>query len=210
MIGYIRGEVLENSDGKMLVLTGAKDCGVGYAVSVPSSAFYLSIPAGKSLDLFIHTHVREDALDLYGFCTRAEKELFLTLTSVSGIGPKSALGILSGAEPAQLIQAILQGDKAFLTQVPGIGKKTAERVILELTDPLKKKVEAGVLSQPAGAQARASGDSALLEAKSALIGLGYREQDISGLLDRVFAGTQAPSSGWKVEDLVRTALRQMI
>jgi holliday junction DNA helicase RuvA len=221
MIAYLRGEILEHEDGRMAVAISSGGAGVvGYAVSVPQSAAYLSFAAGKTVELFVHTHVREDALDLYGFATRAEKELFLTLLGVNGIGPKAAIGILSGAEPAVLVQAILDNDKHALTQIPGIGKKTAERVVLELADPLRKKVAAGLL--PAGSKesvrsaARVTGAAGAVsgganvvvrDARAALLGLGYREAEVAQLIDRVLAETE--SAPTRVEDLVRSALREL-
>ena len=212
MIGYLRGDVLENIDGKLIVNVGMPGAGgIGYLVSVPLSASYGLLAVGKSVELFVHTHVREDALDLYGFVTRTEKDLFLTLLTVNGIGPKGALGILSKVEPSRLIEAILNEDKESLIQIPGIGKKTAERVVMELAEPLRKKMDAGVFgaSRPAGTQTAASGasseNSILRDARDALVGLGYREQDITPLLRRVLEESPAP----KVEDLVRTALQQM-
>lgn len=215
MIGFLRGEILENNDNKLLLLTN----GVGYAVSVPQSAEYGGLLPGKNLDLYIYTHVREDALDLFGFSTKLEKDLFLSLLSVNGIGPKVAMGILSRVESSTLINAILEGDKESLTQIPGIGKKTAERVVLELADPIRKKVEAGILSvaqkthesrssssRPTYAGTGVSG--VLGDAKAALIGLGYREHEVTGLLNRIMAEMETPPG--RAEDLVRTALRQLV
>lgn len=221
MIGYLRGQVLDNTDGRMIVVLGsggAGDGAVGYAVTVPNSPSYIGFTPGKPAELFVHTHVREDALDLYGFATRLEKDLFLTLLGVTGIGPKGAIGILSKVEPSLLVQAILDGDKDSLTSIPGIGKKTAERVVLELQDPLRKKMEAGGLRDlhPAGAvarprdlpQNRAAGGSVVTDAKAALIGLGYRETEVTALLNRVMAEAETPPA--RAEDLVRTALRQLV
>jgi Holliday junction DNA helicase RuvA len=213
MIGYLRGEVLENSDGKLIVAVGASGGpGVGYSVAVPQSAAYSLIAAGRNIELFIHTHVREDALDLYGFATRMEKDLFLTLLTVNGIGPKGAIGILSRVEPTQLIDAILNEDKESLVQIPGVGKKTAERVVLELADPLRKKMEAGTfnIARPASAAKSSASGAApenfvLRDAREALVGLGYREQDVTPVLRRVLEEMPAP----KVEELIRTALQQM-
>lgn len=204
----------------MTVLVGASTEGaVGYSVAVPQSLAYSTRDfVGKSIELYIHTHVREDALDLYGFLTRLEKELFLTLLSVNGIGPKGAMGILSKVEPEQLIQAILDGDQDSLVQIPGIGKKTAERVVVELRDSVRKKVEAGawrgrsggVTAASAHAKAsRAVGASAIYQdAKAALIHLGYRDQQITPLLNRVMEESSPPPA--RVEDLIRTALQQLV
>src|SRR3954466_12919629 len=132
MIGYLRGQVMEYADGRVLLAVGSRESAVGYSVTVPQGPSYLSILPESSAELFIYTHVREDALDLYGFRTRAEKDVFLTLLTVNGIGPKLALGVLSGADAGPLVRAILDGDKDCLTRIPGVGKKIAERVVLEL------------------------------------------------------------------------------
>ena len=179
---------------------------------------------GKSGHFYIYTHVREDALDLYGFASRAEKELYLTLLSVTGIGPKGALGILSRGEWGDIIDCIVRGDKEALTQMPGIGKKTAERVVLEIADTLRKKLEAGAFGKTQSARTStgtaisqtmgnttsgsnsANSDSAILrDAKAALIGLGYREQDIAQKLQRVMSESEVT----RAEELIRTALRQL-
>jgi Holliday junction DNA helicase RuvA len=199
MIGYLKGKVLDVSEGgKAVVAVGD----VGYLVNVGGSA---PLAAGQAVELHVHTHVREDALDLYGFATRDEKELFLTLLSVNGIGPKGAMNILSSIDAGSLVEAILEGDKDSLTQVPGIGKKTAERLVLELADPLRKK-QGTVKAPAAGATSRASGDPVLRDAKEALLGLGYREQDVSACLNRMLRDGAAPG---RAEDLVRTALREL-
>jgi Holliday junction DNA helicase RuvA len=226
MIGYLQGEILEHADGKMLLGVGDKKAGgvVGYSVSVPHSAFYGKYIAGQIVELFVYTHVREEAFDLYGFTTQFEKNLFLTLLSVNGVGPKSALGILSVVEPEQLVEAIIQGDQAFLTRAPGIGKKTAERVVVELRDSIKKKVDLGLLARseksfagtsvPVIEGSFRSGTSALNEtpvirdAKEALIGLGYREQEVLQLLNRVLKESEPQPQ--RAEDLIKTALRQLI
>lgn len=230
MIGYLRGEILDSLDGRLLVgiQTGANGDRVGYSVTIPQSPAYLGWVSGKVIELFIHTHVREDALDLYGFGSKAEKELFLALLSVTGIGPKGAIGILSKIEPSGLIQAILDGDRDVLTQTPGIGKKTAERVVLELADPIRKKMDAGLFAGHFMDQSDrilagknksgvASGTVAGLnsatfpifqEAKAALVGLGYREQDVALLLKQVIADAHVPPT--RTEDLVKRALRQLV
>jgi Holliday junction DNA helicase RuvA len=218
MIGYLQGEILEQDDGKILVGIGdSKSLGrVGYLVSVPGSANYGAYTVGQSVQLFVYTHVREEALDLYGFTTQQEKALFLTLLGVNGIGPKSALGILSRVEPLDLIDAIVQEDQALLTRIPGIGKKTAERVVVELKDTVRKKLEAGVFSKrtrddgnrgKVGRSEKLESASAFEDAKAALVGLGYRESDIHQLLNRVLDTTEPRPL--KTEDLIRSALRQL-
>ncbi len=217
MIGYLKGEVLEHADGRVLLMAGTGS-GVGYQVTVPQSAEYGAWTQGKTVEAFIYTHVREDALDLYGFSSRAEKEIFLSLLSVNGIGPKGAMGILSRVTPSQLLNAILQADKEALVQVPGIGKKTAERVVLELETSMKKKAEAGVfsafLASGAGTSAGAKSllgvaaeeSSAIQDAKSALLGLGYREPDVTTILKKA---TEKTPGVTRAEDLIRAALQQL-
>jgi len=226
MIGYLRGEILDSSDGRLIVgiQAGVSSDRIGYAVTVPQSPAYVSWVQGKSVELFIHTHVREDALDLFGFANKIEKEIFLALLSVTGIGPKGAIGILSKIEPVDLVQAILNGDKDALTQLPGIGKKTAERVVLELADPIRKKMAVGALSGAyqatvhAGKRGGAEAGSAtglnvlsfpiFQEAKAALVGLGYREQEVTTLLKQVIAEAEIPIT--RTEDLVKHALRRWV
>ncbi|MBI2711630.1 MAG: Holliday junction branch migration protein RuvA [Bdellovibrio sp.] len=233
MIGYLQGEILENQDGKLTVGIGEKRTAglVGYAVSVPQNAGYPLLPVGSNVELFVYTHVREDSLDLYGFSTKFEKTVFLLLLTVNGIGPKSALTLLSAAEPRALVEAITQGDQGFLTRLPGIGKKTAERVLVELKDVLQKKIDAGVfgnlgavhgstvgggeLSQNQSAsRSLESGISPLSntrviqDARSALLGLGYRDAEVDQFLRRALTQLEAPPQ--KVEDLIKTALRQMV
>jgi Holliday junction DNA helicase RuvA len=219
MIGYIRGQVMEYGDGKVLVCVGPTDGlgALGYTVTVPQSPSYLSLQIGKQAELHVYTHVREDVLDLYGFRSRAEKDLFLVLLSVTGIGPKLALGMLSGAEAEPLVQAILEGDKDFLTRIPGVGRKTAERVILELADAIRKKIESGVMADPrhkprparAGArEAAPAGASAIVrDARDALVGLGYREMEVTALLNRMMDELEPVPQ--RAEELVRTALKQL-
>ena len=219
MIGFLRGEVLDFTDNRVLLLVG----GVGYQVALPSGAETASLAVGSKLDLHIHTHVREDALDLYGFLTRTEKELFLLLLSVNGIGPKGALAVLSGMSPATLIEAILSGDHGRLQKIPGVGKKTAERLVLELSDVLKKRADlmAHASSAPVRME-RSSGVAmspasgvhmkAFLDAQEALVQLGFRESDVVTVLKRMesegVSGESGPA-GWKPEEVVRKALQQL-
>jgi holliday junction DNA helicase RuvA len=209
MIGYVRGKVLECAEGKALLAVSASETGaVGYQLSVPQSAAYDSMLPGTVAELYVHTHVREDALDLYGFASRAEKELFLTLISVNGIGPKVALGMLSGAGPDQLVQAILEADKAFLTRLPGVGKKTAERVVLELGDTLRKKIDSGSMGRPnSSPNLPLPASTPVRDATAALVGLGYREHEVSPLLAQLLADSAGAPP--RTEELVRGALRRL-
>jgi Holliday junction DNA helicase RuvA len=164
VIAHLRGRILEKQPTRVIVEAG----GVGYDVAVPLSTFYGLGEPGAEVALRVHTHVREDALALYGFATALELDLFDRLISISGIGPKLALAVLSGIEPPELVAAIERGDLARLTAIPGVGKKTSERIVLELKDRLPRAhaVEATGGAAPAGAGLR---DDLL----SALMNLGY-------------------------------------
>ena len=165
MIAHLRGSIHEKHPNRIVVDVN----GVGYDVFVPLSTFYGLGETGAPVSLRIHTHVREDAFLLYGFATRLEHELFERLIGVSGIGPKVALAVLSGIEPQELIRAIERGDLARLTAIPGVGKKTSERIVLELKDRLPR---APVAAATAGA---ASPDAPVMrdDVVSALVNLGY-------------------------------------
>ena len=163
MIAVLRGSIAEKSPSRVIVDVG----GVGYDVTVPLSTFYDLGDTGSEVALRVHTHVREDVIALYGFATRLEQDLFERLIGVSGIGPKVGLSVLSGIEPTDLIRAISQSDVARLTAIPGVGKKTAERIVLELKDRLPRAPvaeTAGVAAAPSVLK-----DDVL----SALINLGY-------------------------------------
>jgi holliday junction DNA helicase RuvA len=161
VIAYLRGRIFEKQPNRIVVDVQ----GVGYDVLVPLSTFYGLGEPGSEIVLRIHTHVREEALALYGFATRLEQDLFERLIAISGIGPKLALAVLSGIEPPDLIGAIERGDVARLTAIPGVGKKTSERIVLELKDRLPR---------PQPAVAAPSDALALREdVLSALMNLGY-------------------------------------
>ena len=130
MIGFLRGQILEKQPNRVVVDVH----GVGYDVHVPLSTYYQLGDEGSEVGLRIYTHVREEALQLYGFLTDLERQLFERLIGISGIGPKLAVALLSGMEPRDVLGAVQRGDVARLTGVPGIGKKTAERIVLELKD----------------------------------------------------------------------------
>jgi holliday junction DNA helicase RuvA len=164
VIAYLHGRILEKQPNRIVVDVA----GVGYDVSVPLSTFYGLGDAGTDIALRIHTHVREDALALYGFATKLEQDLFERLIAISGIGPKVALAVLSGIEPPELIRAIERGDLARLTAIPGVGKKTSERIVLEMKDRLPK-VQAETAAEEQGSRPSALRDDVL----SALMNLGY-------------------------------------
>ncbi len=191
MIGFLRGLLLHKNPQELILDVG----GVGYRVLVPISTFCRLGDQGAQAQLLIHTHVREDQLVLYGFATPAELELFEKLISVSGVGPKVALGVLSGIEVEDLVQAIRGNDVVRLTRVPGVGKKTAERLILELKDKI-----AGLHGGTAEPQAPSPKRSDLL---SALANLGYSSAEA----DRAAAEVLRLHPDASLGDLLRDALR---
>ena len=195
MIAYLHGRILEKQPNRIVVDVA----GVGYDVSVPLSTFYGLGDAGSDITLRIHTHVREDALSLYGFATKLEQDLFERLIAISGIGPKVALAVLSGIEPPDLVRAVERGDLARLTAIPGVGKKTSERIVLELKDRLPKMPVPAV-------DARASAPSVLRDdLLSALMNLGYHRPLAEKAVDSAIKGTV----GGDFERTLKQALREL-
>jgi Holliday junction DNA helicase RuvA len=198
MIGFLRGRLLEKQPNRITLDVN----GVGYDVVVPLSTFYRLGDDGAEAALKIYTHVREDALQLYGFATDLERQLFERLISISGIGPKMAVALLSGMEPRDLVASVQRGDVARLTSIPGVGKKTAERIVLELKDRVAQLgvvPEAGVAAQPAANRLRD-------DLVSALLNLGYHRPLAEKAVDAVLAGTEAPT----FEAALKGALRELI
>jgi Holliday junction DNA helicase RuvA len=170
--------------------------GVGYGVSIPLSTFYRLPDEGAELSLLVHTHVREDAISLFGFLTADEKNLFERLIAVSGVGPKLALAILSGIEPPDLVQALRSGDVARLVRIPGVGRKTAERLVLELRDKLPPPEQG-----PTRATASASG--AREDLLAALTHLGYSRPEA----ERALVRAQEDQPDGRFEALLRRSLQ---
>lgn len=196
MIAHLRGRLLDKQPNRVIVDVH----GVGYDVSVPLSTFYGLGAIGEETALRIHTHVREESLALYGFATRLEQDLFERLIGVSGIGPKLALSVLSGIEPDELIRAIERTDVARLTSIPGVGKKTSERIVLELKDRLPKALPAE------GASGTAASPSALRDdLTSALINLGYHRPLAEKAVESAVTATPAGD----FEQVLRRALREL-
>jgi holliday junction DNA helicase RuvA len=197
VIAHLRGRILEKHPNRLVVDVA----GVGYHVFVPLSTFYGLGTPGSEITLRIHTHVREDALSLYGFATVLEQDLFERLLGVSGIGPKVALGVLSGIEPLELVQAIQRGDVARLTAIPGVGKKTSERIVLELKDrlPPVRVAEAG--AAPVGNEPSPLREDVL----SALVNLGYHRPLAEKAVDT--AVKTAPDADF--ERTLKQALREL-
>lgn len=197
MIAFLRGRVLEKHPNRLIVDVA----GVGYDVAVPLSTFYAAGEAGAEISLRIHTHVREDQLALFGFATALELTVFERMIAVSGIGPKLALSVLSGIEPREFVTAVQRADLGRLTRIPGVGKKTAERIVVELRDRLPKAVEAA-----GGGVAPPSPEDAMQEdLVSALSNLGYHRQAIDKALDKVLSD----SALTKFEDILRASLKEL-
>jgi Holliday junction DNA helicase RuvA len=176
--------------------------GVGYRVQIPFSTYY-DLPAeGETISLNIYTHVKEDAINLYGFRTPAEKKFFQLLISVSGIGPKMGKDILSNIQVEELGQAIGRSDLARLSAIPGIGRKTAERLVLELKDKVLKLTA----TQPAPEGSRSPVSADLKDdVASALVNLGYKEAVVS----KVLAGLETPPEA-TMEAVLKQALKQLM
>lgn len=198
MIASLNGRIAEKVPSRVIVDIN----GVGYDVLVPLSTYYVLGDAGAAVSLRIHTHVREDVIALYGFATSLEQDLFERLIAISGIGPKLALAVLSGIEPAELIRAIRAQDVARLTKIPGVGKKTAERIGLELKDRLPLAfAAAGHAAIEAEPEDRLRSDLV-----SALLNLGYQRTIAEKAIDRTLrAAPDAP-----FEHALRQALRSMM
>lgn len=182
MIALLRGALLEKHPNQAIVETG----GVGYDITIPVSTYTHLPEAGSEVKLRIHTHVREDALALFGFLTQDEKTLFEKLIGVSGIGPKLAVTILSGMTAPDLIHAIRRGEVERLVKIPGIGKKTAERMVLELRDKLPAVTGEELQPEAAGALSPVEQD-----VLSALLNLGCARPQAEAALKKVKAGAPA-------------------
>jgi Holliday junction DNA helicase RuvA len=198
MIAHLRGRLLTKTPNQAIV-----ECaGIGYDVTISVTTFSALPNEGADVALHIHTHVREDQLALFGFSETQEKRLFEKLLTISGIGPKLAITVLSGIDASRLVTAIRSGDHATLTRIPGIGKKTAERVVLELKDklddlPVSIPTTAGGSHQGAAGQA---GDDAL----SALVNLGYARPIAQKAIETAI--TKDPDSARDFETLFRAAM----
>lgn len=176
MIAHISGTLAQKVPGEAIVDVA----GVGYQIFIPLNVFYRLPEIGASVSLQIYTHVREDALQLFGFQDRAEKQLFLLLLGVSGIGPRLAINILSGIAADELSRALKDGDQVRLVAIPGVGRKLAERMIVELKDKF------ATLAPAASEGGKTNGDSQLLlDAVSALVNLGYKRPEAERIVREV-------------------------
>jgi holliday junction DNA helicase RuvA len=199
MIGYLRGLLLSKKPN--LIVIDVR--GVGYEVHIPLTSFYELPNEGSEVVLKIHTHVREDALILYGFNTQREKDLFLRLISISGIGPKLAITILSGAKVEELAQAVADENVPRLTLIPGVGRKTAERVVLEL----KGHITPFLLPEHAAKSAQANKTDGLQDdIVSALVNLGYPKVGAERALLNVISAGECDRT---FENLLKHTLRRL-
>jgi len=195
VIAHISGTLAQKIPGEVVVDVG----GVGYQIFIPLNVFYRLPEIGSVVSLQIYTHVREDALQLFGFQDLAEKQLFLLLLAVSGIGPRLALNILSGIPAQELSRALKEGDQVRLVAIPGVGRKLAERMIVELKDKSATFV-------PAGAErARIDGSSQLLlDAVSALVNLGYKRPEAEKMVREVLKRGEH-----SLENVLKESLRHL-
>lgn len=196
MISQLRGTIVRCSPAELVVDVG----GVGYVVSIPLSTFTRYEHATGVITVLTHMHVREDSLQLYGFATEQERDVFKLLISVSGIGPKMALGILSGMGSRELKDAIIGGDIGALTAIQGVGKKTAERMIIELRDKLGRSMADDTTLPPGSRELRSRAEAVI-----ALMSLGFTRQGAERTLLDILS--KSASQDISLEELIRQALR---
>lgn len=202
MIAYLSGKLLEKQANTVIVDVG----GVGYEVTIPLSTFYELGEEGTDVSLRIYTHVREDALQLFGFKSERERQLYLKLISVQGIGAKSGISMLSGMSAEEIVTAIRTDNLARLTSIPGVGKKTAERLVIELRDKLNEFTAQTALERAASgtaAQTELPADAVYDDALSALVNLGYQRNAAEKALKQAMKdGTEI-----SVQKLLRKSLQ---
>jgi holliday junction DNA helicase RuvA len=195
MIGSVRGRLALKQPPRIVV-----ECsGVGYEIETPMSTFLELPQVGNEIFLYTHLQVREDAHALFGFATEEEKQLFRGLLRISGVGAKMALAILSGMSVADFRRCVLHEDTAMLIKIPGVGRKTAERLIIEMRDRIDQQA-----AMPVAAVGRAVRPDARSEAFDALVALGYKPQEVKRLL------SQLDTNDKSAEDIIRFALRQAV
>lgn len=191
MIAHLKGVLLQKSPASVVV-----DCGgVGYAAAIPLSTFLKLGEEGDRAELFIHTHLTDNALSLFGFLTLEEKDIFLKLISISGIGPKLAIAVLSGMDTETLAEAVRASDVARIAMVPGIGKKTALRIAMELADKIDRKER--IL--------RAQGSKETEDLISALLNMGFRRKEIEPVVEEIVKSKK--SEGFEV--MLRESLKSL-
>ncbi len=193
MIAFLKGILLRKEPHQVVI-----DChGVGYAAAIPLSTYFELGEEGQAVEILIHTHLTDTALSLFGFKTAEERDLFLKLISISGIGPKLAMAVLSGIGPDELADAVRTSDVARISQVPGIGKKTALRIAMELADKLEKKEK--LLAGRVAPEAE--------DLVSALLNLGFRRKEIDRVVEDTLRAHKGQESGF--EKLLRDCLKKL-
>lgn len=198
MIAQLTGDLAQRTPEQIILDVN----GVGYRLQIPLSTFY-ALPETGKVQLRVHTHVKEDAIHLFGFLTEAEKDLFALLISVSGVGPKLAITILSHMPTDELAMALSQGDALRLTAIPGIGKKSAERLVLELQDKAAQYAIGGITTE--NTKLSATSDTCQQDALSALVNLGYKETLASKALK-----TLKTAPGTPLEEVLKAALKILV
>lgn len=199
MIGRLKGSLLEKQAPRLLLDVR----GVGYEIDAPMTTFYELPETGSEVILHIHFVVREDAQLLYGFLRETDRALFRALIRISGVGPKMALAILSGMSADECVRCVQNGDSAALTRIPGVGKKTAERLVVEMKDRVKDW-RSMALSSEFAKQAVIPASDVVRDAVSALVALGYKPQEASRMVSHV------ESEGLVSEEIIRLALRAAV
>lgn len=192
MIAYLKGNLIQKTPQSVVVDIG----GVGYCAAIPLSTYFRLGEENSPVELYIYTHLTDNALALYGFSTNEERDLFLKLINISGIGPKLALNVLSGIGPAELEEAIQSSDITRITLIPGIGKKTAMRIALELQEKMEKKEKL----------LHAKGSKEREDLISTLMNLGFRRKEVEGVVDQTIK-TFTSAAG--IEKLLRECLKKM-
>lgn len=199
MIAFLSGKLLEKQANSVIIDVG----GVGYEVTIPLSTFYELGDVGTDVQLRIHTHVREDALQLFGFSSERERSLYLRLLGVQGVGAKSGITMLSGMSADEIIAAIRTNNLAKLTAIPGVGRKTAERLVIELRDKIGEL--AGAADSSVAASMSVDGEGVFDDALSALINLGYQKSAAEkALRQAIHDGVEV-----SVQKLLRAALQRL-
>lgn len=202
MIGQLRGIILEKQPPQLLLDVH----GVAYEIDAPMNTFYRLPDVGQEIVLFTHLVIREDAHHLYGFYAREERALFRTLIKVNGVGPRLGLTILSSIEPSEFVQCIVNNDTENLVRLPGIGKKTAERLIIEMRDKLSDWQSSVSIGRALNQTVEKSGalSHSIQDAISALIALGYKPVEASRAVSKI------EDSGLSSEEIIRQALRERL
>ena len=200
MISYIKGTLERRGENDIIVETG----GIGYRIFVSPATLAKLPQTGETVQIFTYFSVKEDGMSLYGFAAREEQEMFEKLLLVSGVGPKGALGFLSVLKPSEIVMAILSDDVKTLSKAPGIGRKTAQRVILDLKDKFKTEDAVSSFEGAAGIAESIGGGDAKFEAIDAMTALGYSRSEAAQAVNAVAA------EGMTTEDILKAALKRMI